>query len=118
MVGHLWNNSASLHLAEALGHEYIDETYNTLRDALNFFARIQEEDQKRTLKVSEWKAFGAILLASHLAWCEKEKKAKELEDMDAALGYVQKHPAIIVEVLTEAVKSVSVKTEEAGEDNA
>ena len=107
----LWNNGASLRLAELMGHEYLDETYKVLQDALGFFSRIREEDANRTIKVSEWKAWGYIYYCAHVSACVRDKVQPEL-DLDAALGHVRETPADIVEVLEMAVKSVIVKTQE------
>ena len=107
----LWNNGASLRLAELLGHEYLDETYKVLQDALGFFARIREEDAKRTIKVSEWKAWGYIYYCAHVSACVRDKVEAEI-DLDGALGHVQRVPSDIVEVLEMAVKSVVVKSQD------
>lgn len=107
----LWNNGASLRLAEEMGHEYLDETYKVLQDAIGFFARIREENAKRTIKVSEWKAWGYIYYCAHVSACIRDKVAPEI-DLDGALAHVQRVPADIVEVLEMAVKSVVVKNQD------
>ena len=112
----LWNNGASWHLGEILGHEYVDETYKTLSDALVYFQRVREaEEDKRIaaarVKLSDWKGFAAIYLAAHLAWCDDAKDTPE-HDLNSALGYVQSNPAAIVDVLIMAVNTLPKVTEE------
>ena len=104
----LWNNGASLRLAEIMGHEYVDETYQVLQDGLSFFVRIKEEDQNRRVKVSEWKAWGNIYYAAHLAACDASKLDPEVS-LDEALSHVMANPSDIVEVLTMAVEATAVK---------
>lgn len=114
----VWNNGASLRLAEIMGHEYVDQTYKVLQDGLSFFARIKEEDQSRRIKVSEWKAWGNIYYAAHLAACDQKKAAPEIT-LDEAFSHVMSTPSDLVEVLTMAVEATAVKaTEEEGKATA
>lgn len=113
-----WNNGASLHLAEILGHEYLDETYAVIDTALGFFRNIKAENQKRSIKISEWKAFANILYAAHLAACDRDKVEPEMS-LEDCFSHVNREPAIIVEVLTDAIKTITIKQKgEAGEENA
>jgi hypothetical protein len=119
----IWNNGASLHLGELLSLEYVDETYKVLQDALLYFQRVHkaEKDERiaaARVKLSEWKHFAAIFLASHLAHCDEHKTAPEF-DLNSALDEVQRNPSVIVEVLTLAIKSFGKsKDEESGEEVA